>query len=516
MRHKDQCLGGCFFSKSVYSLWFHQSHCPIHVQLMLLYERRSVEDSNDQVPDASEKLWFGLCLFLVQLPSSKLAVQSFVIEHHTKDWFFEDSTLMFLATIGLDEMRCASNYVFHQRLMRVVTKTSSGTQQIWPGRCEQMWSARILTRNFRQREHSIDIQVLFHHEIVLSTLRTNTPPRQRLVDPHICSRIVSHQSCSASQRNTFTIFTCIRQNFDLDWHRCARCGTGRCQPHNSLSFSKRSRYNFLDSILWWCPFHSSYCIAQHVHHARSMRHSADCQTCNRCQHHRPDLNESLVSTRRSQHHRDSQLTKWWIWTHHSQSHMNDPNFPTLLLGRLVDFVKSGVWSRQKVKRMFGTTISVVDSAWQVNNEEAMCECHEEKASFGIRSSVSCTPDSRRDQFCLQSWCVPYIHSSHNGLLDDVVRKVFALLSKRVQVWDSSGILHISNSSSLVDVCSWSCFGRNVYGSSASVLFCCAICCWSQRRVEARARLVAGCCLLSYLRCIISRARCPVGRIAQGR
>ena len=35
MRHKDQCLGGCFFSKSVYSLWFHQSHCPIHVQLML-------------------------------------------------------------------------------------------------------------------------------------------------------------------------------------------------------------------------------------------------------------------------------------------------------------------------------------------------------------------------------------------------------------------------------------------------------------------------------------------------
>ena len=281
-------------------------------------------------------------------------------------------------------------------------------------------------------------------------------------------------------------------------------------------FSKRSRYNFLDSILWWCPFHSSYCIAQHVHHARSMRHSADCQTCNRCQHHRPDLNESLVSTRRSQHHRDSQLTKWWIWTHHSQSHMNDPNFPTLLLGRLVDFVKSGVWSRQKVKRMFGTTISVVDSAWQVNNEEAMCECHEEKASFGIRSSVSCTPDSRRDQFCLQSWCVPYIHSSHNGLLDDVVRKVFALLSKRVQVWKSSGILHISNSSSLVDVCSWSCFGRNVYGSSASVLFCCAICCWSQRRVEARARLVAGCCLLSYLRCIISRARCPVGRIAQGR
>ena len=209
------------------------------------YERRSVEDSNDQVPDASEKLWFGLCLFLVQLPSSKLAVQSFVIEHHTKDWFFEDSTLMFLTTIGLDEMRCASNYVFHQRLMRVVTKTSSGTQQIWPGRCEQMWSARILTRNFRQREHSIDIQVLFHHEIVLSTLRTNTPPRQRLVDPHICSRIVSHQSCSASQRNTFTIFTCIRQNFDLDWHRCARCGTGRCQPHNSLSFLKKISVQFL-------------------------------------------------------------------------------------------------------------------------------------------------------------------------------------------------------------------------------------------------------------------------------
>ena len=62
-------------------------------------------------------------------------------------------------------------------------------------------SFRVLKRDFLQRGQSTDIQVFSR-----SFKSEKTPSRPRLVDPHNCSRIVSHQSCSTRQRNTFRIF----------------------------------------------------------------------------------------------------------------------------------------------------------------------------------------------------------------------------------------------------------------------------------------------------------------------
>ena len=51
---------------------------------------------------------------------------------------------------------------------------------------------------------------------------------------------------------------------------------------------------------------------------------------------------------------------------------------------------SVVWSGQQVVlRTFGTTVSNADSVSQVSNEEAMCECHEQRANFDANLSPSC-------------------------------------------------------------------------------------------------------------------------------
>ena len=42
-----------------------------------------------------------------------------------------------------------------------------------------------------------------------------------------------------------------------------------------------------------------------------------------------------------------------------------------------------------VQGTFGTTVSIVDSVSQMSNEEAMCECHEQKANSDANLSHSC-------------------------------------------------------------------------------------------------------------------------------
>ena len=96
---------------------------------------------------------------------------------------------------------------------------------------------------------------------------------------------------------------------------------------------------------------------------------------------------------------------------------------------------TSVWSRQHaVQRTFGTTVSVSDSVSQVSNEEATCECHEKRASLRTNLSRSCyVYFQTHDVTSFVSILIRAITFSHNGPEDDVVRQVFALLSKRVQV-----------------------------------------------------------------------------------
>ena len=51
---------------------------------------------------------------------------------------------------------------------------------------------------------------------------------------------------------------------------------------------------------------------------------------------------------------------------------------------------SVVWSRQYVlQRTFGTTVSIADSVSKVSNEEAIFECHEQRANSDAILSHSC-------------------------------------------------------------------------------------------------------------------------------
>ena len=79
---------------------------------------------------------------------------------------------------------------------------------------------------------------------------------------------------------------------------------------------------------------------------------------------------------------------------------------------------SVVWSRQQVvQRTFGTSASIADSVSLVSNEEAMRECHEQRANFDANLSHSCV-------LCrpvLSSIVIRATTFSHNGPEDDVVR-----------------------------------------------------------------------------------------------
>ena len=220
-----------------------------------------------------------------------------------------------------------------------------------------------------------------------------TPPRQILAEPHICSRIASHQSCFTIQRNTTKMFICTRWNLDLDWDCCERSVVQGGVIHTTRGFfSRRSSFNLcLSRPLWWDRSHSSDCTARQVHQATSLLHSANCQKYSRPQQSRLGHDESPSSKDRPLHHQDSQLTKWGILINLSQ-------FP-------LDFesVMSVVWSRQQeVQRTFGTTVSIAVLVSQVRSEGALCECHEVKANFDAtlsQSCVLCIQDSWCDQFC---------------------------------------------------------------------------------------------------------------------
>ena len=92
-----------------------------------------------------------------------------------------------------------------------------------------------------------------------------------------------------------------------------------------------------------------------------------------------------------------------------------------------------VWSRQQVvQRTFGTTVTV-------KNEESTCECNEwnkQRAHFDTHLShsyVSCTPTRLMSRPIFASTVIHARTFSHNGRESEVVRQVFGLFSKRVQV-----------------------------------------------------------------------------------
>ena len=515
MRHKDQCLGGCFFSKSVYSDFTSHiaqsmfSWCFLRKEIRRGFEWPSSRCKREIVVlvvslSCSVAKFKASCSIVRHwTPHQGLILRGFHTHVSCNNWSWRDA----MCTDG-----CLSPAFDEGGHEDIVWNTTNLTRSLRTDvKCQDFDAKFPSARAFHWHPGALPPwNCSFNSENKhTATTKTRRPP-------YLLQNCLAPVLLSKPEKHVYNIHMYTTEFWSWLTSVCAVW-------YREVSATQFAVFSQKDLVtISWIPFCGDvHSIPVTVSHSTStMRGQCATQQIVRRATDVSTIDPTLTS--RMYPRVDHSIIETHSWRNDGFEHIIRNHTWTIRIFRLC-FLQDWLilWSQvsglvKKVKRMCGTTISVVDSAWPVNNEEAMCECHEEKASFGIRSSVSCTPDSRRDQFCLQSWCVPYIHSSHNGLLDDVVRKVFALLSKRVQVWKSSGILHISNSSSFVDVCSWSCFGRNVYGSSASVLFCCAICCWSQRRVEARARIVAGCCLLSYLRCIISRARCPVGRIAQGR
>ena len=129
---------------------------------------------------------------------------------------------------------------------------------------------------------------------------------------------------------------------------------------------------------------------------------------------------------------------------------------TLHPALLFESVMSVVWSRQRAaQRTFGTTVSIAGLVSLVRSEGSTVRMSRTEGKFRCKSfSVTCFLYSRLMMWPVSSSIVIRATTfSHNGPEDDVVRQVFALLSKRVQVWVHSGRFNnFSKSSSLVEVC----------------------------------------------------------------